>query len=60
MHRFVLALLLLLWGPGAGAMTIERVASPGGIEAWLVEDHTLAGGIDPVCLPRRRCARPAR
>ena len=22
-------------------MTIERVTSPGGIEAWLVEDHTL-------------------
>src|SRR5439155_18160829 len=41
MHRSVLALLLLLWAPGAGAMTIERVTSPGGIEAWLVEDHTL-------------------
>jgi zinc protease len=41
MHRFVLALLLLLWGPGAAAMTIERVASSAGIEAWLVEDHTL-------------------
>ena len=32
---------LLLWAPNAGAMTIERVASPAGIEAWLVEDHTL-------------------
>jgi zinc protease len=41
MHRSVLALLLLLWAPGAGAVTIERVTSPGGIEAWLVEDHTL-------------------
>src|SRR5580704_4506111 len=36
-----LALLLLLWASGAGAMTIERVTSPGGIEAWLIEDHTL-------------------
>jgi zinc protease len=25
----------------AAAMTIERVVSPGGIEAWLVEDHSL-------------------
>ncbi len=41
MHKSVLALLLLLGAPGAGAMTIERVTSPGGIEAWLVEDHTL-------------------
>jgi zinc protease len=32
---------MLLWAPGAGAMTIERVTSPGGIEAWLVEDHSL-------------------
>lgn len=37
-----LAFALLLWWPvGAGAMTIERVASPAGLEAWLVEDHTL-------------------
>jgi zinc protease len=41
MRKCLLALLLLLWEPGAGAMTIERVASPGGIEAWLVEDHAL-------------------
>lgn len=41
MHRLFLGLLLLLWEPGAGAMTIERVTSPGGIEAWLVEDHAL-------------------
>jgi len=40
MYKSVLA-LLLLWAPCAGAMTIERVTSPGGIEAWLVEDHTL-------------------
>jgi zinc protease len=31
----------LLWVPSAGAMTIDRVVSPAGIEAWLVEDHTL-------------------
>ncbi len=41
MHKSVLALLLLLWASPAGAMTIERVTSPGGIEAWLVEDHSL-------------------
>jgi zinc protease len=36
-----LALLLSLWASGTDAMTIERVSSPGGIEAWLVEDHAL-------------------
>src|SRR6266852_2409779 len=42
MRRAVVALLLaLLWARGLGAMTIERVNSPAGIEAWLVEDHTL-------------------
>ncbi len=35
-----LAALLLLAGP-ARAVTIDRVVSPGGIEAWLVQDHTL-------------------
>ena len=37
----IAALAFLLWAPSAGAMTIERVVSPAGIEAWLVEDHTL-------------------
>jgi len=32
---------LTLAGTPAGAMTIQKVKSPGGIEAWLVEDHTL-------------------
>jgi zinc protease len=41
MHRLILALVLFLWAPGIGAMTIERVTSPGGIEGWLVEDHAL-------------------
>jgi zinc protease len=31
---------LVLAGP-ARAITIDRVVSPGGIEAWLVQDHTL-------------------
>ncbi len=39
------AALLLLAAPllatPARAVTVERVVSPGGIEAWLVEDHTL-------------------
>jgi zinc protease len=34
------AMLALATSPAA-AMTIERVVSPGGIEAWLVRDHTL-------------------
>jgi zinc protease len=41
MRSTIFAVLLVLWAPSAGAMTIERVSSPGGIEAWLVEDHTL-------------------
>jgi zinc protease len=41
MLRILFALLLVLWAPGAGAITIERVTSPAGIEAWFVEDHTL-------------------
>lgn len=41
MRRTILSLLLTLCAPGAGAMTIEQVTSPGGIEAWFVEDHTL-------------------
>ena len=43
--RALLALLagaaLALAAPAARAMTIERVVSPLGIEAWLVRDHTL-------------------
>jgi zinc protease len=42
MRRALFALFLaLLWTRGLDAMTIERVISPSGIEAWLVEDHTL-------------------
>jgi zinc protease len=41
MRSTLFALLLMLWAPGAGAITIERVTSPAGIEAWFVEDHTL-------------------
>ncbi len=33
-------LCVLFAPPPAGAVTIERVLSPGGIEAWLVRDHT--------------------
>lgn len=39
MRRLVLALALLLWTLPAGAVTVERVISPKGIEAWLVQDH---------------------
>jgi len=35
------ALFLCLLAFPAAAVTVERVVSPGGIEAWLVEDHTL-------------------
>ncbi|MEX0922544.1 MAG: pitrilysin family protein [Rhodovibrionaceae bacterium] len=33
-------LALFLAAPAAQAMEVERVVSPGGIEAWLVEDHS--------------------
>lgn len=41
--RFVLLTLLLgvVVSPSAMAMKIDRVVSPGGIEAWLVQDHTI-------------------
>jgi zinc protease len=35
------ALVLVAVALPAGAVTIERVVSPGGIEAWLVRDNTL-------------------
>ncbi|ADZ71871.1 M16 family metallopeptidase [Polymorphum gilvum] len=34
-------LLLALTGLAAQATAIQRIVSPGGIEAWLVEDHTV-------------------
>ena len=57
-----LALLVLLLSTPAGAVTVERVVSPGGIEAWLVQDHSnpiidvevsFAGGtsVDPANRP---------
>ncbi|MFQ5773118.1 MAG: M16 family metallopeptidase [Kiloniellaceae bacterium] len=33
-------LLLIVAVPPAGAVEVQRVVSPGGIEAWLVEDHS--------------------
>ncbi|MBZ0215958.1 MAG: insulinase family protein, partial [Fimbriimonadaceae bacterium] len=44
MSKYVLTgfiALFLVWTGPAFAAKIERVISPGGIEAWLVEDHTL-------------------
>lgn len=41
MRRFIFATFLIFWVSAAGAMTIEGVTSPAGVEAWLVEDHTL-------------------
>ena len=39
---FLAALLLALVQPGAlAAVKVERVVSPGGVEAWLVEDHSM-------------------
>ncbi len=45
MRRFLplalFAIVLVLSGAApAGAVTVEKVVSPGGIEAWLVEDHS--------------------
>src|SRR6185436_11586228 len=39
-HLAVAALAVLIAGP-AGATTIERVVSPGGIEAWLVREPSV-------------------
>lgn len=41
MRALVLALLLLVVGPTAHAMEIQRVVSKSGIEAWLVEEHAV-------------------
>ena len=41
MRGTLFALVLVLWASAAGAMSVERVTSPGGIEAWLVEDHSV-------------------
>jgi zinc protease len=38
---FVALVVFLSSTAPAGAVTIDRVVSPGGIEAWLVQDHTL-------------------
>ena len=43
---FVIAAVLLglfgaPWMPPALAMPIERVTGAGGVEAWLVEDHSI-------------------
>lgn len=40
MRRLAVVLLLLLAPLSARALEIERVVSPGGIEAWLVEEHS--------------------
>lgn len=41
-NRIVLFCLLALGVPGvASATEVQRVVSPGGIEAWLIEDHSL-------------------
>lgn len=36
-----IGLCLLLAAPSLAAPLVQRVVSPGGIEAWLIEDHTL-------------------
>jgi zinc protease len=41
MARFlVIALGLLVWAATATAATVEKVISPKGIEAWLIQDHS--------------------
>jgi len=45
-------------GTDAGAMTIERVVSPAGIEAWLVEDHILPVVAIRFAFSGGACARP--
>jgi len=41
MIRFVFAALLLLASPLRAEIAIQEVTSPGGIKAWLVEDHNI-------------------
>ena len=41
MIRFVFAALLLLAFPLRAEIAIQEVTSPGGIKAWLVEDHNI-------------------
>ena len=38
---FLAITFLTTWFQPAGAMDIQTIKSPGGIEAWLVEDHTV-------------------
>jgi zinc protease len=42
LHRCLVAtgLFAVLLGASAQAIEVQRVVSPGGVEAWLVEDHT--------------------
>ena len=39
--RLSMFCLILFGGQALAAVTIQRVTSPGGIEAWLVEQHTI-------------------
>ncbi|PRY93564.1 zinc protease [Hasllibacter halocynthiae] len=41
MLRPLIAVLALLAAPAFAEVEVEEVTSPGGIEAWLIEDHTL-------------------
>ena len=59
MRRTLFALLLVLWAPGVGAITIERVTSPAGIEAWFVEDHALPVVTIRFVFPRGAALDPA-
>src|ERR1041385_653370 len=40
-HALVALICCIGLSDGAAAMKIDRVVSPGGIEAWLVQDHTI-------------------
>jgi len=53
----ILAALVLFAVP-ARAVTIDRVVSPGGIEAWLVQDHSMPIITLELSLPRRCRDRP--
>jgi zinc protease len=37
----LVVLALVAWSAPARAVAVQRVVSPGGIEAWLIEDHTV-------------------
>ncbi len=56
---FALGVLVVTAATPARAVNVQRVVSPGGVEAWLVEDHTLPIIAVSVSLPGGAATDPA-